>query len=369
MRKSTPSRPRIAAAALVACGLLLEPASSAAQSPRSGHQPEEAESNAPVPGDRAAQPAESDGGAESARLVEARKLFEAGRALAAERRWAEAEEKFLASSQLVRRANTLFNLGVVRQRQAKHLAAHEAFAETISGADPVRDAALISEAKERLSQCEYYLQRVELTVAPQNAEVRLDGAAIQATGGKAETFLEPGRHELVARAPGYAERSYAINAEAGGSQRLAVTLVPIQTSATETNEPSAAARPVPSPRSTTSLGTSDTRRTRWGAPQFVTLGGGAVLLGAAITGGAALAADRKVINRCPPSEPCSDPSLEGTRDRAMTLGHVADALWIVGGAAVVVGGSWWLLDQRRARVSLTVAPTQAGFTSEVRCVF
>jgi tetratricopeptide (TPR) repeat protein len=69
--------------------------------------------------------------------------------------------------------------------------------------------------------------------------------------------------------------------------------------------------------------------------------GGALVLGAVITGVMAKGAESDFHDGCPTRTAC-DPALEGTRDRARRLGLITDVLWITG-AVAAVGGLVWLL--------------------------
>jgi tetratricopeptide (TPR) repeat protein len=69
--------------------------------------------------------------------------------------------------------------------------------------------------------------------------------------------------------------------------------------------------------------------------------GGAMVLGAVITGVMAKGAESDLHDACPGLTGC-DPALQSTRDRARRLGLVTDVLWITG-AVAAVGGLLWLL--------------------------
>jgi tetratricopeptide (TPR) repeat protein len=69
--------------------------------------------------------------------------------------------------------------------------------------------------------------------------------------------------------------------------------------------------------------------------------GGALVLGAVITGVMAKSAESDFHEGCPTRTGC-DPALESTRDKARRLGLITDVLWITG-AVAAVGGLVWLL--------------------------
>jgi tetratricopeptide (TPR) repeat protein len=69
--------------------------------------------------------------------------------------------------------------------------------------------------------------------------------------------------------------------------------------------------------------------------------GGALVLGAVVTGVMAKSAESDFHEGCPTRTAC-DPALESTRDKARRLGLITDVLWITG-AVAAVGGLVWLL--------------------------
>lgn len=69
--------------------------------------------------------------------------------------------------------------------------------------------------------------------------------------------------------------------------------------------------------------------------------GGALAVGALVTGLMAKSAESDLHDGCPGLTGC-DPALQGTRDRARRLGLATDVLWITG-AVTAVGGLIWML--------------------------
>jgi tetratricopeptide (TPR) repeat protein len=93
-----------------------------------------------------------------------------------------------------------------------------------------------------------------------------------------------------------------------------------------------------------SLSDVDTDEAGGGVPTgaWVTMAaGGALVLGAVVTGVMAKGAESDLHDACPGLTGC-DPALQSTRDRARRLGLVTDVLWITG-AVAAVGGLLWLL--------------------------
>lgn len=111
------------------------------------------------------------------------------------------------------------------------------------------------------------------------------------------------------------------------------------------------------------------------APWIVVGVGGALGVGAVVTGLMARSAENELERECPGKVGC-DPDLEATRDRGKTFALLTDVLAVSGVVAVAAGITWWLVargkkrpsdESRRAEVDLGC--TSDGCRGAVRVPF
>jgi hypothetical protein len=132
---------------------------------------------------------------EDPETAEARALFEAGRALAAEHRWEEALERFERSLELVDRPSTRFNVGACLYALERHAEAIPALEQYLSRADPALEGTTIAEAGALLAQARAAIAELTVDVSPADARVRLDGRSLDG-GERRSVRLDPGPHVL-----------------------------------------------------------------------------------------------------------------------------------------------------------------------------
>jgi tetratricopeptide (TPR) repeat protein len=179
---------------------------------------------------------------------------------------------------------------------------------------------------------------------------------------------DAGRVEAAAEAlEGYLERVPDPPRRAGLEARLRSLKAQLAARG-DGGEPQAAEPALPAPEpalddARVEVGTDDrSGATRPPLGAIVAMGtGGALLVGAVVTGVMTKSAESTLRDGCPERVGC-DPELESTRDRARRLAIVTDVLWITG-AAAAVGGLLWLLlrrpgeeEQERPAVSFGCAP-------------
>lgn len=220
------------------------------------------------------------------------------------------------------------------------LAARERFAECVRPACP----GVIREDCSRWSaDVTGEIPRLTLSLerAPEGAVISIDGEP------RAEGVLEldPGTYRIVVRAPGHREYAAELRLEAGQAPRFAPAL--------ERLPPPARRRASEPPATPSSRDRDEAAPFAWAA-----VGGGTLLLGAGLwTGVSANAEANALRRRCAPG--CDSRSVEELRSRLLA----ADVL-MVGGAAGILLGGWWLLwpSRRpvpRAEVAVAVAPGSA----------
>lgn len=163
---------------------------------------------------------------------EARALFERGRELADTRRFHEAAEAFSASLALFDRPSTVFNLALTLFAIGRHVEAVaelERYLAATSPEDPL-EAAGRADAERMLAHARRSISQLELTVLPEDAEVRVDGELV--TGGGTRTIpLDAGTHVVRADAPGHAPSLVEVRTQPGEARRHAIQLASTRTPA------------------------------------------------------------------------------------------------------------------------------------------
>jgi hypothetical protein len=302
-------------------------------------------------------------------LSEARRLFDEATALERRSAWKDASAKLDAALAIketpglhFHRAHCAEQLGELVVA-ARHYARAEALIRAGAKAPDVEE--LLAAARVRV------LARVPrlVLVLPSDvtgATLEIDGTRVSEEPGT-PLFLDPGRHRIVAKAPGRRDFEMEITLVEGQSQTLEVVL-----------SPPARAKPVAT--------SSDTARQPdmegWGVREVVLVGGATFAVAGLATGigftiAKNAAADRaesvgRIVDATAPEDPenackenpppeCSE--LEDAQDdhrrasRFATIGFVTAG---VGAAAALA--TWALWPSSRARVSASVSPSPGGAT-------
>ena len=299
----------------------------------------------------------------------ARALFSAGIAKIRDENWREAESDLRRSYELVQRASTLYNLALVVFKQGRLTESLALASELIRTADPARDAKHRQNAATLIERIEQQVSVVEVTVAPADAAIKVDGIPVEGAGARRRLIIEPGRHRLEFSRAGYTAESMEMALSSGKERMIDVKLEPVKPSA-----PTAAPKPDRPPaaqgRSRGLPALEHDAGSRSMAPWFIVGAGGALLGAAAVTGVMAKKADDDFVERCPELERCS-PELERLQTQAWTLAVATDVLLMSGGVAVLSGlASWYFASeppQGKLRAAAAVTPQgvelrlQSGF--------
>ena len=154
----------------------------------------------------------------------AQALFDEGRRLMDQKRYAEACPKLAESQRLDPGGGTLLNLAICHEKEGKLATAKSDYEEALAVAtrDGRRDRQAI--ARERLAAGEAAVPRIVVVVAsgadPAGLEVKLDGLALRRAAWGVATPVDPGAHVVEANAPGRAPWSSQVTIQA--SQRKVV---------------------------------------------------------------------------------------------------------------------------------------------------
>jgi hypothetical protein len=283
----------------------------------------------------------------------ARALFSAGIAKMRDENWREAESDLRRSYELVRRASTLYNLALVVFKQGRLTESLALASELIRTADPARDAKHRQNAATLIARIEQQLSVVEVTVAPADAAITLDGRPVEGVGARRRLIIEPGRHRLEFTRAGYTTESLEMALSTGKERMIDVKLEPVEQSA-QTAAPSLDRPPAAQGRSPGLSASEHDSGTDSIAPWFVVGAGGALLGTAVVTGIMAKNADDDFVDGCPELENCSR-ELEPLQARAQTLATVTNVLLVSGGIAAVSGLAWWYFAPKTPQGTLRAA--------------
>src|SRR5690606_93054 len=120
-------------------------------------------------------------------------FFEAVRLIELEQ-WSAAESALRRSEELVPRASTLYNLSLVAYKQGRLLESLEIVKSLLEGAMEGDDARYLRYARILVERVDKELPRVELTGAPTEAIVLVDGHAVSGSGTSRTLRIDPGSH-------------------------------------------------------------------------------------------------------------------------------------------------------------------------------
>ncbi|HSN30387.1 MAG TPA: hypothetical protein VLT45_29060 [Kofleriaceae bacterium] len=277
--------------------------------------------------------------------VDAEALFREGRRLLKEGNLAEACEKLEASARLDESVGTLLNVGDCREKNGQLATAWEAFVEAQSVAKEKHDdrAAV---ARLRADALEVRVPYVTIAVSDRDRVMGLtiahDGIAVDLASWTHGVPLDPGIHDIVGTAPGFQPWHTQIDVTEGDNQHLAVPPLERMPPRVALSPPSQSARPDDS---------SDEREHASPPSRFTTLrkasfGTAAVGL-VGIAGGIYWALEAKDLDReanavCPGTL-CSDGHALALNHSAQQDALASDAMFGVGGAALVGAAvMWWL---------------------------
>lgn len=274
-------------------------------------------------------------------------LFREGREAARASDWERARSLFARSHALDPAPGTLLNLAEAEFRLGRLARALELFVQVASQLPPGDPRAAI--ARERQTELALRVPRLRVRLAPgapPDTTVSRDGTAMTSAMIDRELPVDPGRHALVARAPGRREGRFEVKLAEGERRTIAVAPGPPLAGA-----PAAAALPAPSdsagegPKPPTEEGArpaSTTLRTAG----FVIGGVGVAALAAGVVTGL-FAVDRKgaVEERCPRPHDCTDEGVAAAGEGS-TFATVSTVAFLCGAAAagagvalVLIGGS------------------------------
>lgn len=268
-----------------------------------------------------------DAGDESA----ARDAFREGLRLLRQSDWHEAELKFRESLSLVPRKSAQYNLAFVLYMQHRRRECLAILDQLLRPGDEGAEPRYEQYGAVLKSRVQSELSTLRVLVTPATALVRIDGETPAARGPERWLVIEPGDHSVDISAPDYVPKHVVFATRAGTDVEREVAL-----------ERVASLAPLPASARTNDAQPGAVSSAGRIAPWIVMGVGGALLVTATVTGVLAKDADDEFQSKCPSNKNCPQ-SLEGLRDRVVTLGRATDVLLVSGGVLVAGGLTWRLL--------------------------
>ena len=291
-------------------------------------------------------------------------LYQKARELSAAGNYTEACPKFAESYRLDPATGTLLNLAACHEAQGKLASAWLEYSDALVQSRRDRRQSRIKYAEERLTALEPKLSRLTLVLAPEVNEpelaLSLDGVGIGRAALGVPTPVDPGKHQVEAKAPG--KKPWTTSVELGANadtQTVTIPALELAPAPDPAVAPAAlAAAPVAVQAPPSAPPPRDVAVER-PIPTSVYVAGGATValaVAASVTGAVYLKqrGDYQETGR-------HAPDAESQHDSLQTLGVANLVLWIgtAGGAALT---GYFYFTRPEARVS-SHAPRLSGFAS------
>ncbi len=283
-------------------------------------------------------------------------LFDSARTAMAKGDFDRACEQFRASDKLDPAPGTELNLADCEEKRGRLASAWELFRTVEEKLNPSDERLPVAHG--RAHALEARVPRVTLTLgpnAPSGSTVRDGNVELGAAAFGIALPMDPGAHELVVAAPGFAPRSFKIQL-AAGENRAVVVLPGAAIGQPAVGASAGAVRPS-SPLQEVSSSHANTRTLG-----FVLGGVGVAGLGVgAIAGAMTLSKKNAVDAGCHPDKSCSSAALDAAH-AGHTLQIVSNVGWVVG-AAALAAGAYFLISSgpsSKPSTALAVAPNVGG---------
>jgi hypothetical protein len=285
--------------------------------------------------------------------VTAEALFEEGRKLVGEGKYADACPKFAASQKLDPSPGTLLNLASCWEKLGHTATAWAAYREAASAADAAGRKDYLAAAQRHADALSPKLARLTVNVEQpiDGLEIMRDGAVVDHAEWGVPIPIDAGSHTIEARAPGHRAWASAVSVTQDGAQ-ASLTIPPLEPAPPQ-GGPAALTPSPPAPPATSVAPAREP-----GPPEG---GGGSsggtqravalVVAGLGVAGVAVgtvfvLSAKSRYndsLNHCEAANPdLCDPQGITQRNDARSAGNIATAALGVGAAALIGGGILWL---------------------------
>jgi hypothetical protein len=274
----------------------------------------------------------------------AQRLFEQGQALFKEGKTAEACAKFDGAAALVSSPGVRLNLARCWEKIGRTASAWTRYDEALVAAERVGDAAAAAAARQGRDALAPRLTKLVITLADASAaskiQITRDGEALPPSVVGSDLPVDPGAHQIAARAPGFKEWSTRVDAAGEGAtvrvsipalEREPVAQTAVAVGATATVTPNAEP---PHARSSSPLRTVG----------IVTGAVGVVGLGLGTYFGLTASSKWKGANRS--GNTCLDASCPSATQEASNDATLSTVFFIAGGVLAATGVTLWLVAPR-----------------------
>lgn len=302
----------------------------------------------------------------------ARELHRAGDAAFKAGKLEEARTAYLAAWALKKHWQIATNLGDAELRTGRQRDAAEHLAYALREGGGEMAAAQRDGVQKALTEAKTQVATVEVQIAPEGADVVVDGEFVGRSPLADPVFLAPGEHAIEVKRVGYVARIEKVAASAGAATTLRIELV-AEGAAGAAMPPPAGSSPAPTPPSDDQVDDGPGV-----APWFLIGGGAAVAIGGGVllgvglseqgSGSDLLAGVQTDGGSCNPPSAGFEARCEeafSSESTGNTLAGVGTALLIAGGAAIVGGAVWMVAsgssnDQQGVLVAPMVSHETAG---------
>jgi hypothetical protein len=279
-------------------------------------------------------------------------LFEEGKKLVAQKKYAEACPKFAESNRLDRGAGTLIHLADCYEKTKQTASAWATYKEAASAAQALGRSDWEKLANKRATALAPTLAHVTIRVTEpaDKIEITRDGNVVSQASFGIALPVDIGTHSLEAAAPGRKPYKSSFTIKKDG-ENADVTIPKLDE---DEKAPPVVATPTPAPTPAPATPSHDKDK-EGGSSQktigYIVAGVGVVGLGVgAVTGLMAIGKNNDAKKLCPDSGACADKSGVDANDSAKSFGTISTIGFIAGGVALAAG----------AALVLTAGPSKTG---------
>jgi tetratricopeptide (TPR) repeat protein len=275
--------------------------------------------------------------------------------------FSEAKAFFQQAHQLSPNARTLRGLGMTSYEMRRYVEAIDYFKRSLAAEERALTPQMRGEVNQLLKQARSFVTKLNLTVTPADAQLRIDTREV-ARDQDGAILLDPGTHELVMEAPMHETVTRSIRSDGGEVLTLAITM---RNTELTTAEPVAQDNTPPlQPFAAGSAGQAAPVEAQSSLAPYVVIG---VSTAVAVTGGIllAVALSNKAAVENPNPSTNGGPryaDYQGKADSVLPLsaaGITALSLGVVGAAA---GLTWKLMSEGEQRPSAAVSVAPGGLS-------
>lgn len=283
-------------------------------------------------------------------------LFKQGRALMDQGKTEEACAAFFASKELVMKAVTMINLAQCDEKLGKTASALGAYVGGLSLAKEEKNKERVEIATEGIARLEPQVVRVSFTIPPEPADVTLslDGDALPLGVALKPTPIDPGKHTVIAKAPGRVDWTGTFTV-AADQKTLTIPIPVLEVAAAKVDPIKVVPNPnPPKPRVRKKKPTGGV--SGWAVLGFAA--GGTAFLTGVITGAASLGISSRLTEDC--TNGTCGPDNEGDLSTALGLANASNVLLPVGAVGIILGGVAFAIDKPSEEDTTTEEPAEHG---------